>query len=341
MSSSTRRPLLSFVAVLVLVFGSCDQADQKQSGPEGGQPRTARTTLRIGNRAAVTADLGAVWAHEVGAFTGLGVDSEIKSFGPPHALLQDFKAGGVDVVTAAPLEAVLEDIRKGEANYYIYTLQCFSPVDQFDAIVTKRPAGDQTPSWNAISGQALGVIPSRQNILVGRAIVAAVGADMTVRPFNPQNPLLGLESGDFGAIHVLGTDVARAKANSAKFAILEACSASKHVFGGKVTPAGAGLISKKWVQENPAQSKHVIAKIIEFSQKALANPRDAQLVALLRKSKYGGIEPDISIHLAFTPLIAHNKVERKDFEPLMSFLRENSVEAPSVEEIMKHVYVTP
>ncbi len=331
--NTTMRPIIIGLLLFTAFILGCEGCTKDDEDNTTG----AHVKLDIGYRASLPADMGALWAHENGAFKQFGVETKTRGYGPPHVLLQALRAGNVDLVTVMPLEPVLEDIRTGKANYYIFVLQCFSPTAEFDAIVTKRPETGET-KWQSLADQALGVIPAKQNTLIGQAIVKDVGVDMTVRPYNPQNALLGLKGGDFGAVHVLGADVARAKAAEDKFAVLENCPASRRVFNGKRAPAGAGLISKRWVEQNPGQAKKVVETILRYSNKALANPRDPQLVAMLEMPAYGGFSQDVSKHLAFTPLIPYTEATQQHFEPLMSFLRDNNVDVPATSDILNHLY---
>lgn len=312
-----------------LLLGGCKDKSVSDSTPIG---------VRIGYRASLPADVGALWATESGSLREIGFDATTEGFGRPAVLLQALRNGAVDVVTVMPLESVLEDIRKGEANYFIYVLQCFSPTAEFDAIVVNQSLPGDKTSWAPLEGKTLGVIPAEQNILIGEAIARAVGVSMEVGQYNPQNALLSLSNHDFDAIHALGADVARARADSVRFAVLEACPASRHVFGGKLVPAGAGLISKQWVAKNPGKAQALIGKILHYTEKALANPQNPQLVAVLEKEKYGRFEPDVLQHLAFTPVFGYSDVKADLFEPMLAFLTTQQVAVPSVGEILEHVY---
>lgn len=339
------------VLCLCLLVASCEpQTSSPSVAPEddvGGesialpsvQPDavTSETALRIGYRSSLPADVGPLWAHESGALKELRVNSDVNGFGPPHLLLQALKTGEVDLVTVMPLEPVLEDIRKGEANYQIYCLMCFAPKVEFDAIVVSKPEGNGKPTWEGLGAGGLGVIPSKQNSLIGQAIVKAVGANLEVRSYNPVNALLSLEGGEFKAIHVLGADVARAKAAPDKFAVLEACPASNRVFDGKLTPAGVGLVSDAWLSENSAISREVLDKLLEYSEKTRSNPEDPQLRALIAMDKYGAFGKDVAKHLAYAPLISYVDVKREHFAPLMTFLETKGVELPSLESTLEHV----
>jgi ABC-type nitrate/sulfonate/bicarbonate transport system substrate-binding protein len=333
----TKRCGFAIAAVLAMaaVLFSCGR---DEDGGAAKSEKATPVTLRIGYRASLPADIGPLWAHEAGALKNAGINSEVKGFGPPAALLQALKTGDVDLVSVMPLEPVLEDIRKGEANYLIFCLQCFSPTDEFDAVVVRRPEAGKTASWAALSGQTLGVIPAKQNNLVGQAMVASAGVKMDVRPFNPVNPLLSLESKDFGAVHVLGADVARAKADKEKYAILEACAACNRVFKGKMTPAGVGLLRKEWLEKNPKGARELLTIVLEYSRKSRTPPGDPQLRAMLGMQKYGAFGPAVAENLVYAPLIPYNEVKPEHFEPLMTFLKANGVEVPPVETILGYLY---
>jgi ABC-type nitrate/sulfonate/bicarbonate transport system substrate-binding protein len=297
-----------------------------------------KTNLRIGYRASLPANVGALWAYETNSFANLDVAVSAEGFGPPHVLLQALKNENIDLVTVMPLEPVLEDILKGEANYFIFCLLCFSPSDEFDAIVVETSEIGELPSWKSLDGELLGVIPSKQNILIGKAIVEHAGARMDVKAFNPLNPLMSLQSGDFSAIHVLGADVARAKANSKKYNILEVCPASRHVFNGKITPAGVGLVSKKWVQQNPHVAKAVIDCVLNFNEKSRVDSHNPQLLTILGKEKYGGFDSRTAELLAYPPMISYKKVKESHFEPLLNFLEKKDINVPSAEQVYGFIY---
>ena len=305
---------------------------------DNAPPPDKPVSLRIGYRSSLPADVGALWAYETGALSELGLSSTVQGYGPPYVLLEALRSNSIDLVTVMPLEPVLEDIRLGKANYLIYCLLCFSPSEEFDAIVVKTTEDDPAPSWQTVTPRVLGVIPAKQNALIGSTIVENAGAGFEIRQYNPQNPLLSLESGDFGAVHVLGTDVARAKASNGKFIVMEACPASRRVFGGKITPAGVGLISKKWLDLHPNLAHAVVNTVLRFSKQTRSTPGDKQLVGMLEKEKYGGLSPEVSRYLAYAPLIPYSEVKPTDFAPLLLFLQKKNVETASVESILRHVY---
>lgn len=295
-------------------------------------------TFRIGYRASLPADIGPLLAYESEAFKDMDIMPETKGFGPPALLLQELRNNNIELVTVMPLEPVLNDIRLGKANYFIYCLLCFSPTEPFDMIVVKKNKRFNT--WDSLRGKTLGVIPSDQNILIGQAIVSKTNSAMNVRPYNPQNPLLSLETGDIDAIHVLGTDAARAVTSKDKYVVLEYCPVSKYVFDNKVIPAGVGLISKKWVQENPKLAAGIINKSLEYSKNSRKSPNDIQLIDLLRKQKYGNLDLNVINNLTFPPIIPYNEIKSEHFEPLLSFLETNNIEVASMEIILNHIYKT-
>lgn len=294
--------------------------------------------LKIGYRASLPADVGPIWAYEAGAIDGLCQRAETLGFGPPHMLLQSLKQGSIDMVTVMPLEPVLEDIRKNEANYLIYCLLCFSSEEAFDAIVVAKPDGDIVPTWDNLSGGFLGVIPSTQNLLIGAEIIRSIGIKMQVKEYNPQSALLSLSNKEFAAIHVLGADVARAKTNPRKYLILEECPASNRVFGGKVVPAGVGLISKDWAMKYPDVAKALIDQTLEFSNRSHQKPYDQQLVNVLGKAKYGAFDSDTTSNLTFAPIISYENIEPENFKPLIDFLNSNNVDTPKIQSILDHIY---
>lgn len=325
-----------FAIIAVLCVAGCGgKKETEVQGQVKPQPtQTSPIKVRIGYRASLPADVGPLWAYEAGALKDAGFDVAVKGFGPPHMLLQALRSGEIDVVTVMPLEPVLEDIRTAKANYRIYCLQCFSATMPFDAVVVKAPATGTTASWEGLTG-ALGVIPSRQNTLIGEAIVTGAGANLAVRPFNPQNPLMSLEGGDFSAVHVLGADVARARAAPSKYAVIEACAASKRAFDGHDVPAGAGLISEAWILAHPDGVQELIDMMLVWSQKTRDNPADPQLQALLQKVQYGSLSAEEAALLTYAPLLTYREVKSEHLAPLITFLQSRSVELPSTESVLE------
>lgn len=318
------RACIVLVAFLGLVHG-CNGSD-------------AKLTLSVGYRPSVPGELGVIWAHEKSQFREFGIKSRTQAFGPPSALLEALRNGTIDIAASVPLEPVIEDIRSGEANYLIYCLQCYSPTSQFDAIVTRRNADGSAPTWDDLAGGTLGVLPSLQSRLIGKEIIKKLDVEMTVRAFNPQNALLGITSGDFDAIHAHGADVARAKSNPDRFAILEVCSASRILFNDRVTPAAVGLISAQWVRDNPDLATKVVNTILTHTKRVSEEPDSPELLAILQKQKYGAFPREELRFLEYAPIIHPSEIDRQDFLPLLVFLREHGVQTPETETILNYVF---
>jgi ABC-type nitrate/sulfonate/bicarbonate transport system substrate-binding protein len=279
--------------LLVLIAGAFGISGCGPADPGTVTPSSV-TEIRVAHRPKALAD-PTVQVMAEGLVSDPSIRIKQVPVASPGDALAKLRAGEVDVVAGIPLEPVFAQFEGGSVPLRAYLMQVDVPGNPWSAMVGSNKLG--VTKLSDLSGKTVATLPTSQAQYLLKRVLAAAGVkNARIVTYNPTTPLLGLRSGEYGAIWAL--DPARSLAVQEGNTVIGAGLTSELLYQGKPFPLTASMASTAFIEKEP----EAYAKYLELVRKAQsyvkANPDKVR--QLFKTAAYGGY-PDAAIKLFSFP----------------------------------------
>ena len=232
-------------------------------------------------------------AIEQDLYNKAGVSIEVAQFQSSNQLYESIVKGDVDITPEISVLPVLINELKDPGKIEIFTTTKFTTEKPFDRVVVK--SGSQITNIAGLVGKKVGVFPGSTATTFLKEYLESRGVDTLAIEFvqlAPQNQIPALEAGSIDALYAYEPNLSTAVVKNGSRAI------TPSVFASLIenNPLGSGIVSKKFVENNPDLASKVIGVFDEAFNYLVTNDTESRQL-MVREM---GIDTNVAERMNFS-----------------------------------------